>query len=73
MQYTGDPVIMHGWFVCPTVSMVSTSHAAGLEKTLCNKAVIFCDTCLKTRLLVNIYVYNEGMHVQENIQLYIDF
>ena len=25
---------MHGWFVCPTVSMVTTSHATGLEKTV---------------------------------------
>ena len=25
---------MHGWFVCPTVSMVTTSHATGLEKTI---------------------------------------
>ena len=25
---------MHGWFVCPTVSVVTTSHATGLEKTL---------------------------------------
>ena len=65
MQYTGDPVITHGWFVCPPVSMVSTSHAAGLEKTLFNKAVIFCDTYLN--------VYNQGMHMEENIQLYIDF
>ena len=24
----------HGWFVCPTLSMVTTSHATGLEKTL---------------------------------------
>ena len=24
----------HGWFVCPTISMVTTSHATGLEKTL---------------------------------------
>ena len=23
-----------GWFVCPTVSMVTTSHATGLKKTL---------------------------------------
>ena len=30
----GDPVVTHGWFVCPTVSMVTTSHATGLEKTL---------------------------------------
>ena len=30
----GDPFVMHGWFVCPTVSMVTTSHATGLEKTL---------------------------------------
>ena len=30
----GDPVVTHGWFVCPTVSMVTTSHAPGLEKTL---------------------------------------
>ena len=26
-----DPVVMLGWFVCPTV-MVTTSKAAGLEK-----------------------------------------
>ena len=25
---------MHGWFVCPIVSMVTTSHVTGLEKTL---------------------------------------
>ena len=25
---------MHGWFVCPTVSMVTISHATGLEKTI---------------------------------------
>ena len=25
---------MHGWFVCPTVSMVTTSHATGLGKIL---------------------------------------
>ena len=25
---------MHGWFVCPTVPMVTTSKAGGLEKTL---------------------------------------
>ena len=24
----------HGWLVCPTVSLVTTSHATGLEKTL---------------------------------------
>ena len=30
----GDPVVTHGWFVCPTVSMVTTSHATGLEKTI---------------------------------------
>ena len=27
-------MVTHGWFVCPTVSMVTTSHATGLEKTL---------------------------------------
>ena len=27
-------MVKHGWFVCPTVSMVTTSHATGLEKTL---------------------------------------
>ena len=25
---------MHGWFVCPTVSMVTTSQATVLEKTI---------------------------------------
>ena len=30
----GDPVLTHGWFVCPIVSMVTTGHATGLEKTL---------------------------------------
>ena len=30
----GDPVVTHDWFVCPTVSKVTTSHATGLEKTL---------------------------------------
>ena len=25
----GDPVVTHEWFVCPTVSMVTTSHATG--------------------------------------------
>ena len=30
----GGPVVMHGWFVCPTVSILTTSHmhATGLEK-----------------------------------------
>ena len=27
-------MVTHGLFVCPTVSMVTTSHATGLEKTL---------------------------------------
>ena len=27
-------MVTHGWFVCPTVSMVTTNHATGLEKTL---------------------------------------
>ena len=36
----GDPVVMHGWFVCPTVSMVTTSHATGLEKTLLEETVL---------------------------------
>ena len=27
-------MVTHDWFVCPTVSMVTTSHATGLEKTL---------------------------------------
>ena len=27
-------VATHVWFVCPTVSMGTTSHATGLEKTL---------------------------------------
>ena len=27
-------MVTHGWFVCPTVSMVTTSHATGLEKNL---------------------------------------
>ena len=27
-------MVMHGGFVCPTVSMVTTSHATGLEKTI---------------------------------------
>ena len=27
------------WFVCPTVSMVTTGHATGLEKTLFESAV----------------------------------
>ena len=26
-----------GWFVCPSVSMVTTSKATGLEKTLLEK------------------------------------
>ena len=30
----GDPVVTHSWFVCPTVSMVTTGHGTGLEKTL---------------------------------------
>ena len=37
-RYNGEirvkPVIMVGWFVCPTVSMMITSRAASLEKTL---------------------------------------
>ena len=36
---------MHDWFVCPTVSMVTTSHATGTEKTLSRnlhiRAVVF--------------------------------
>ena len=28
------PVGMLGWFVCPTFSMVTTSKAAGLDKTI---------------------------------------
>ena len=31
-----DPVVTLGLFVCPTVSMVNTSKAAGLEGTLSN-------------------------------------
>ena len=27
-------MVMHGWFVCQTVSMVTTIHATGLEKTI---------------------------------------
>ena len=33
---------MHGWYVCPTLSMVTTSHATGLEKTT--------PSCVKSRL-----------------------
>ena len=29
-----DPVIRLGWFVCPTVSRVTTGRATRLEKTL---------------------------------------
>ena len=31
---------MLGWFVCPTVSMVTTSKAGGLEKGL-----LYCYSC----------------------------
>ena len=34
IRYGGDPVVMPVWFVCPTVSMVTTIHATGLEKTI---------------------------------------
>ena len=33
-SYGLDPVAILGWFVCPTVTMVTTIKAAGLEKTL---------------------------------------
>ena len=33
VRLEGDPV-MHGWFVCPSVSMVTTSRTTGLEMTL---------------------------------------
>ena len=29
-----DPVVTLAWFICPTLSMVTTSMAGGLEKTL---------------------------------------
>ena len=29
-----DPVVTLSWFVCPTVSMVTISSAAGLEKVI---------------------------------------
>ena len=31
-------MVTHGWFVCPTVSMVTISHATGLKKTLLSSA-----------------------------------
>ena len=33
-EIRGDPVVTLGWFVCPTVSMVTTSKVSSLEKTL---------------------------------------
>ena len=30
----GDPVVTFCWFVCQTISMVTTSKPTGLEKTL---------------------------------------
>ena len=33
-QYDLMVVVMLGWFVCPTVSMVITSKVCGMEKTL---------------------------------------
>ena len=35
-----DPVIMLGWFVCPSVSMVTTSKAGNLEKRCCLSMMI---------------------------------
>ena len=36
----GDPVVTHGWFVCPTVSLVTS--ATGLEKTLLTHGLLGC-------------------------------
>ena len=33
-------MVTHDWFVCITVSMVTTSHATGLEKTLLHAILI---------------------------------
>ena len=35
----GDPLLMLGWFVCPTVSLLTTSTATGLRKTPLDSAV----------------------------------
>ena len=34
VQIRVDPVVTLDWFVCPTISMVTTTRTAGLEKTL---------------------------------------
>ena len=41
MPYQHDlmVVVMLGWFVCPTVSMVITSKVCGMEKTLHIKSI----------------------------------
>ena len=50
---------MIGWFVCPTVSMVTTSKAAGMEKAL----FIFCQKN-KRRIRRNIQPMWERCIVQ---------
>ena len=49
---------MLGWFVCPTVSMVTINHATGLEKTLLLEIIIHVsigvtDGCNHTSIFFN--------------------
>ena len=46
------------WFVCPTVSMVTTGHATGLEKTLFlgDKLVFFEMYCTQKKKRVRMLV-----------------
>ena len=54
------------WFVCPTVSMVTTGHATGLEKTLLMEMVLDNVICMN-EATSSIYLKKEyGKKGQRN-------
>ena len=63
--------IMLGWFVCPTVSMVITSKATGLEKD----HYIICSNnpnCQYIKIFISfhIYIIHNDVHIYNSRHLY---
>ena len=56
----GQPVVMLSWFVCPSVSMVTTTKVTGLELTLLEGNIIVITRVpwtLSTQAVEPVYSY----------------
>ena len=70
----GDHVVPLGWFVCPTVSIVTTGKPTGLEKTLLQNWNMFGQASGQFPTLAQDYGHTAApvlVFISEKISVYL--